>query len=587
MTTPVRRAAPAVMIIGSVTHVARELSRAPDIDGYLSTPLLISDIAGYAASTSLDDAMTKYLPALSAVCARPHDRLAVEHILVRASQGRRVPTAGIVRLASHSEEWAGVQFGEVMPEKLLAQQYAEDFDFYENRIAAQLVDHLRRYLAQRIGDLNRLRRHLAALDHYERALHDGHQSHWARKRLANLLEEAAEAADGQSPSVANTLKQLSEWQATANRLRGTRVYLSANRRISIPVRLRRTNLLSRDRRYYETAQLWEEWGLRRSAESDTLQVQQRDFPGAYCAYLLAIAIRACAILGFTTTVGAAAPAPGGPSVEIRADVGARLWLECSADQDRGLIELSTAEGPVARIVVLPEDLTGGESPAETRQALEAVTRHAGNAVPTIIVYPGEAAERKELPPDLRRMAHWAGPFPPGSGVPRALLGVVPITPLELESTERLARALRWAWYPARALGSYRSAEQWDHSGAVIRQIATCPLSGQRELVSFEARDMNTFHCRCECGAQWGTRICGSCHETFPVLWAGSSVGSPSPGDEDPYATGDQVDVAFGSEILALPCPYFADWTRFRCPWCGICQGSPSCRCIPPSDPITV
>jgi hypothetical protein len=585
MTAIMRRNAPDAMIIGSVVHVARELNRASDIGDYLSTPLLVSDIAGYMASTALDDAMTRYLGALTAVCTRPHDRLAVEHVLIRADHARRVPAAGLARLASHSEEWAGVQFGEVIPEKLMAQQYAEDFDFYENQIAAQLVDHLRRYLAQRIGDLSRLRRHLADLDHYERALRDGRQSHWAQSRLANLLAEAADAAERQPSSVANVLKQLSDWQATVNLLRGTPVYRVANRRASIPLRLRRTNLLTRDRRYYETALLWEAWALRRLAESDTLQDQQRDFPDAYCSYMLAITIRACTILGFTP-VGAAVPAPGALPIEIRASDGVRLRLECSVNHDGGLIEFSADEAPVVQIVVLREDLTGDASLTETRKAVTTVSRHVGKTVPTIITYPGDAAAREGLPPDLRRLAHWAGPIPPGTGTSRSLLGVVPVTPLEIESTERLARALRWAWYATWVLGAYHSAEQWEHGGAAIRQIATCPLCGRTEPVSFEART-DTFHCRCDCGAQWGTRVCGSCHETFPVLWTGSSVRSPASGDVDPYATGDQVDTTFGSEVLALPCPSFGDWTRFRCPWCGICQGTPSCRCVPPASPITL
>jgi len=77
-------------------------------------------------------------------------------VLVRAAQARRVPVVGLARLASHSEDWAGVRFGEIVPGKLLAQRYDEDYDFYENQVAVQLVDGLGRYIAQRVDKLEKL-----------------------------------------------------------------------------------------------------------------------------------------------------------------------------------------------------------------------------------------------------------------------------------------------------------------------------------------------------------------------------------------------------------------------------------------------
>jgi hypothetical protein len=210
-----------------------------------------------------------------------------------------------------------------------------------------------------------------------------------------------------------------------------------------------------------------------------------------------------------------------------------------------------------------------------------------------------------------------------------------VTPLEIESTERMARALRWAWYgmwirsayppqivtppwlapeppewlrmntrdwlllrpptPADSAALYaeisktyaeharrtrnaRLVETTDQTMDAIRRaegdirrLATCPLRGCTKRVSFEARGRNTFHCRCaDCGGQWGTRICGSCHQQFPVLWVKNAVGAGQ--------NGDQIDATFGSEVLALPCPAFPDWKRFRCPWCNICQGAPACHC---------
>ena len=112
---------------------------------------------------------------------------------------------------------------------------------------------------------------------------------------------------------------------------------------------------------------------------------------------------------------------------------------------------------------------------------------------------------------------------------------------------------------------------------VIRRLMACPLCRKTRRVSFEPRDRGTFRCLCaDCGGQWGTRICGARQHVFPVLTDGKPVSTDAEdSDQDPYDTGDKIDARFGSEVLALPYPSFPDWTRFRCPWCGICQGSPS------------
>ena len=247
--------------------------------GIPRTPVLVPDIADQAASTELEEAIERHLPALTAICGRPHDRLTVEHVLMRAAQARRVPVAGLARLASRSEDWAGVRFGEIVPgSSLLAQRYDEDYDFYENQVAVQLVDGLRRYIAQRVDKLEELERHLADLKRYQEALEDGRLSHWTQRRLANLLAEAAHESERQSVPVADALGWLTRLRVRVNLLRGSPLYSKANRRVAIPSRLRRTNLLTRDRRYHDTARLWEAWALRESRESDILREHEGSSP---------------------------------------------------------------------------------------------------------------------------------------------------------------------------------------------------------------------------------------------------------------------------------------------------------------------
>jgi uncharacterized protein DUF2357 len=586
---------PEPLVAAAVVEVARELGRAASPQELLATPVLVPDIASHAVLTGLDHAIIEDLHALAAVCRQPHDRLGVEHVLLGAPQVRRVPVAGLVRLASHSEEWAAVEFNRVIPERLLAQRYVENYDFFENQIAAQLVDRLRRYLAGRIRDLTSLRTHLADLTEYQKVL-QARQSHWKLQRLATLLAEAADDSQRQSEPVKAALNRLTELYTSVNLLRGSPLYYRANRRALIPFRLPRTNLLTRDRRYHRTATLWEAWALRETREIATLEHNQREFPKAYSAYVAAIALRACSILGLAP-VNTGMPLTDEAPLDLGTEDGARLRLHVTEGTNT---ELSSGGVPLARIVALAEDLTADPSAARVEEALtRTFLMCRATETPTVVAYPGRPAGRADLPPKLRRLTHWIGPFPAGTGAPSALLGVVPVTPLEIESTERMARALRWTWYatwllemgrltaridernsesqrsPRRMLGGI--SDEVVRVGELTRLLTPCPLCRKTKRVSFDPGQRGAFRYLCaDCDGQWGIRICGTCQRLFPVLTDSKPAGANE--DHDPYDTGDKIDARFGSDVLALPCPSFPDWTRFRCPWCGTCQGSPSCRC---------
>ncbi|THV24499.1 DUF2357 domain-containing protein [Glycomyces paridis] len=624
-------AEPSAVVMASIVYLYRQITGADDVHSILDTPLLVPDVAHHARLTPLDADIVEFLPALTGVCRQPHDRLGVEHVLVRAPQARRVPVAGLTRLASHSEDWAGVEFDRVIPERLLSVRYTDDYDFYENQVAAQLVDRLRRYLGGRIGDLRLLLRHLGDLSRYGAAL-EGKQSYWKRRRLSNLLAEAVEAAKDQVGPVAETLKRLEDLNEDVNLLRSSPVYNRANRRAPIPYRLPRTNLLMGNYRYHRIALLWEAWALRDADQSVLLKEQHRDFEPAFNTYALAMVLRAFGVLGFEVV--------NGPLDEIGERIGlvdghgTQYGLRMTADEH---VEVLLGEETIAAVVPFSSDITAGPSSDHVQESVDALLRkHGAAAVSTVIVYPGDRSERAPLPRRLQDQVHWTGRFSAFSGTPRQLFGMVPVSPLEIESAERIARSLRWIlhatrlqqlfppripaepwvqfkprpwlrrqdqdWhltkpmapgelgrlrdeirtldsaYIARSLSTRRaSAEeviaQVDAAEETMRLLTNCPLCPGTGPVAFEARS-STYHCQCECGAQWGTRICGSCKEQFPVLWAGKIIES---GLAD-LMGGDAIDAALGSETLALPCPNFSDRARFKCPWCETCQGAPACGC---------
>jgi hypothetical protein len=409
---------PAQLVAASTVHLARELHRATSVQGLLDTPVLIPNVEDHAVLPDLDRVIIDYLPSLTAVCSQPHDRLTVEQVLVRAPLARRVPVAGLMRLASHSEDWATVEFNRVIPQRLQARRYVDDYDFYENQVAAQLVDRLHRYLSGRLHDLSTLERHIMDLSKYEYAL-QGPQSHWKRQKLATLLTEAT-GTQGQAAPIKDALRQLKELHAQVNLLRGSPLYQHVNRRTTIPFRLPRTNLLTRDRRYHRTALLWEAWALCEANDTMTRQEYRHHFPPAYVAYVTAIVLRAYRILGLVPADSTAQlREPWDSTIEL-VSANVRLFMQV---KDSGVIEMRSGDRAVVRVVPLDVDLTAERSPVKAREALASVFHDCEAVVtPTVIVYPGQRELRATLPADLQRLLHTTGPLPPDSGPQRHFSG---------------------------------------------------------------------------------------------------------------------------------------------------------------------
>ena len=113
-------------------------------------------------------------------------------------------------------------------------------------------------------------------------------------------------------------------------------------------------------------------------------------------------------------------------------------------------------------------------------------------------------------------------------------------------------------------------------------LRTCPLCGKDADGRFKPRDGATFRCKCPCGSEWGIRICGHCHQRFPVLSSGTRRAA--------VTTGDDLDQVFGNEVLAVPCPGLSQGDagqQFRCPWCAYCPHHRADPCSQAAGPYPV
>ncbi|MGK5673511.1 DUF2357 domain-containing protein [Micromonospora sp. URMC 106] len=564
----------------------------------------------------LDEEIRSGLNALVAVGRSPADRLRVLREVTRVDRAARIATTATAHLSQHSEYWQVRTVRGVVPSHVLALRFDDDIDLYENRLAGRLVERLAVYLASRIReveDIARLVTRLVDHRHVERPS-------WRNAfRFALLLEEMAADSDRVIAEATAFGAMLRQWWGQVHALRGSRLVKGVNRHAHLPVTLQRTNLVNNDDRYRRVGRLWTAWTDEVHARSTDRSRHQRFAVGfeRYCALLV---LRACEYLRME--VGPApAPDRSGPPVPLHRD-DVTYHLGWGPDGVLLLVEREPgAERPLVRFVPLPHALT---SPGGAVAAL--LDDLPPTDVTTVLLYPGTAEERAVLPVATRLRAFWAGfQRAAGAAAPPGPL-CVPVSPLESDSLERVARALRWtvdvprllayppvvpvpdaAVEPVTAASTWlrvvdgrllavrppRSDEfeavraalrQWaarearrgsqvsvadvEHrlatAGSALTRLATCPTCGTvAGGHDFTAWQGRTFHVTCApCGTEWGVNACGECQGRYPVLWYGST--------HLPGGDGDALDLSHGNDVLSVPCWLPSERRLFVCPHCGHC-----------------
>ncbi|MGK4591674.1 DUF2357 domain-containing protein [Amycolatopsis sp. w19] len=609
---------PDPLIVTSVIEIARVLTKAVTMAEWLETNMFVPNTAKHAELNELDEAVLSGLDVLADVCARPHDRLDRSEQLVRADLARRVPPAGIARLSSRTEDLAGVEHGRIRPLRVLTSRYTEYLDFYENQVVAQLVDRLREYLERRIRDLTVLGAGLTDLDEYDRALRR-RQSWRSRNRIAQLVATAIEDTAAASAAIDETRTKLSNAKVRLRAQSTTPVLRQANRRARLPIRLMRTNLFTDNNRYRRVGILWERWAVHSTERAQQAQTEEHSFANAYQNYVAALSMRALSILGYAANEEHPPDLAQPRAIRLHGPTDDLTWTSTQG----GAISLADDTAVLTWLVAIGDDLG---APALDAIKSSKVDHLLGLPQPTIVIYPGLRANRAALSAPERRRLH-----PAGFGSDPLL---VPVSPLEIEGEERIARALRWTIQGLRFTRSYPpeihvtfpkyiSSTQWyekrsvrtlavlrrpsvaekeelinileqqrpgqknlesvqsgistvsaiiDSAIRVFGLLETCPIC-RRANAEFQPRDQDTFLCRCAaCRTEWGTRRCHSCGERYPILWPHRAVVDAQ--------DGDNLDLSIGADILTVPCAdsTTAAGTHFRCPWCTSCPERTNCTC---------
>lgn len=600
------------------THLRRLSTTAvPARDWLEASPLLVhNDIEAKLRRTSLDHAIDDHLDSLEDVCRRPVDRLRTVNRLVPVGAVRQIVPATIVRLASHSEDWNQLRPDTVEPKVVLTPFRDIDLDFYENRVAVRLVDNLWQEVSRRLHAVREIETGVANIDEYVaqalgrpyrmqnrlfRMIADMHYDQAWRSRIRERREELAGVLD------------------RIESLRGDRVLPGVNRNAEIGTALRTTNLFVNEHRYRRMRDLWRTWVADHTGAGDdsAMTERMREFGQAFTTYTALLLLHALDHLGIAVEQD-----PLGPGRVVRLS-GNLTSLEWSLS---GSFDVETGTGPLLRILPVPHAFTRRDRANAATAELRELTSTRPD-VPTIVVYPGSISEREALPTPAR-LASFSGFESISPGMPG--YGVLPVSPVEIDSVLRLARSIRLAVeqkrtknYPVMigaassqsavlAAGWLRKAER---GLEVIRPPADSELNiAHTKLEELRRRVRGQVHlkgelesldrlggelrgaaqiiaalttcpvCKHERPDSWralrprddGSYECDSC-QNCQVYWEVRRclvckefypVLRPDPLPDPGEFDGDTLDKSLGSSMLAAPC-----WVRPSvciCPSCGKC-----------------
>ncbi|MCP4701284.1 MAG: DUF2357 domain-containing protein [Gammaproteobacteria bacterium] len=400
---------------------------------------LVPDISEQAEMQVLEQFLLSekslHLHHLQQVCARPHTQLQTEVERVRVSRARRADKKAAAYLAAHTEDWEKRTLWGVQPRHILAKVRYEEWNIYENRVAARLIDHLLLYLNQRIHALQKILDTLAKLAGYEVSGY-----HSLRDRLYKLWGEAYK--DNQAKDYANdTLENLQNLKYLLLGLMGSVLYKQVPRRAQVADQLTMTNILLDDPCYRSVGLLWLEWARHGAVKPKTARELYQDYQNlcqGFVRFCLLLTVRAFEQLKYEPI--------DDKNWETPLDGTKQLFLQgwhgqvSLQIQDTGMIQLvENLDGKaIIRLRILPVPAALACAAIQEKAYLElagSLVKREEQPPLTLVLYPGEASDK--LSRCLHSLPHEnAGLF--------ENFGMLPVSPWEIASVEHVARALRWA-----------------------------------------------------------------------------------------------------------------------------------------------
>ncbi len=572
--------------------------------------------------------IAKSLGYLEEVCRSPITHLNVEIERVQTERARRIPPNAIEYLASHDEDWSRRTINGIEPEKILSEIITDDFNIYENRLAATLIDRLFEYLYRRINDFNAFK----GLIDSEKQIEKHSINHWHRSRVYSVWgdfvnENANELAE-------STLSFLRSLISRVGRLKDSDLYKNIPPRQRNEGNVMDTNIIANEQNYREVALLLSTMlkldtsGIKKS-EHEVYNDQLHEVE-AYTQYCHLLTLRALIEIGFE--VGQKENHSDKRSTFLRSSHLPNIYIQVNDD---GCMAIKNGSGLNILVVPLFASLNGSQNFQQgvIKNTEDIKSPHPG-ATRTLILYPDNAQMSLDPnqfmqglklgihayendPTHTKYLCH-VSPFsfynveriglnlrkwiygsvysdyprtiPVRGSIRKIIMEKIPwlldgndnrtlrlINPVSTSDIMGLNRFLdaevkRAAGKGRDFISEKKDLEQLKEQTPSIQEkyadVLNCPLChSTANSASFLVTGDNTFQCKCiACGAKWGLYACSSCGDTFPFI---------EPGVDSPVAIEDiymEPEMYIGLDAISIPCSCTGDGSlNLTCSKCGHCS----------------
>jgi hypothetical protein len=472
---------------------------------------LVPEIASAIQIQPLEKSIKDAIPHLEEICHRPRSYLKMETEKLPVARVQRIAPHAIAYLTSHTEDWECKTFRGIRPKNVLSLVREELLDIYENRVTVRLIDHILVYLRQRIRDVEKLKNELEQVLNFSEV---SQSIHWRnRERICHLWGENFDAAP-QLKVAEVTLNFLEQIKQKLLTITDTDLYKAIPRSADVEGTLRNTNILIGDRHYREIAKLWREWSKWRSKRSKTAQqlfdFYQQTINGfdAFCCLLCSkVLTKTERDRGFDYLSDSALPERG-QSYSLQQDSAKESeslnfqWLE------DGSIQLESEKLGILKFIPLVAQLVESPDEQTSEQILklfESVIDQA-NSQPyrTIILYFGTAQDVSKISPKLRRYFNTIGNDLLNSDLNSnsksdRQLALLPVSPFDILSTERVAKAVQW-WIYSQKYSAYPIKKDLRLPDQLLQKIQRSAVIGQHSqsyqlifIRPLSLGDRNTFN----------------------------------------------------------------------------------------------
>lgn len=420
-------------------------SQSKSWDDWVSVPPLVPHIRDTIRPQPLEELIQKHLGHIEEICHHPRTYLKMESDRLPISRAQRISPHATEFLASHTEDWEKRTIRKVRPKRVLCLIREDLLDIYENRVTVRLIDHLLEYLQKRIWEVQALQKELEQIDDFSS---ETRNIHWRnRKRICSLWGEHFQ--DGTALKTAEeTLKMLRQLQYKLRGLMDTELYRAIPKQAEVGNTLKRTNILINDQHYRYVDQIWQAWSPWKRGQTKNNQqifdIYQQLLKGfeSFCLLLISRALTGSVNendegLGFEAE-NHHIPHPS-EVIQFNSLQG-KLTLTW---QDEGTFLIQSEGLQNLRLIPLLTPLTAISEEKLLSNILKELKNDCNKQNESIVIlYPGTEEERQQLALHLQRQVNTLGN---DCFVGEISLALVPVSPLEVISVERIARALQW-WF---------------------------------------------------------------------------------------------------------------------------------------------